>query len=284
MLPSNGPAKRRRYKQSQGRIPCGREPRVTNPLNAILGWAKLFGAARIRPAPKARRARNDRTQRCRNGPCSSRTCSTCRVSLAARCGWKLGASISPRWLRPRQTPSALRLQQIGRAFNPARFEHPNHGGRYPPAADRLESPEQRREVHTERRRIRILLRRLEWSVEIEVTDTGAGISAAFLPRVFDAFLQEDASTRGHAVDSGLGSPSRNNSWSSTEDISEWRAKARGAAPRSLRRFLFSPQVRKLKHWRGVPHAGLVPTTHSLGRHTLAAFACSSWTTRKMHAA
>jgi CheY-like chemotaxis protein len=49
---------------------------------------------------------------------------------------------------------------------------------------------------------RVLLERVGSNVEIHVLDTGSGIEAEFLPRVFDRFLQADASsTRRHG---GLG--------------------------------------------------------------------------------
>jgi signal transduction histidine kinase/DNA-binding response OmpR family regulator len=53
-----------------------------------------------------------------------------------------------------------------------------------------------------RGQVSIVLRRLDAYVELSVIDTGQGISAAFLPRVFERFEQQDASsTRAHG---GLG--------------------------------------------------------------------------------
>jgi|GEM_PF-4161556 len=53
-------------------------------------------------------------------------------------------------------------------------------------------------------RVNVGLRHLEDAVEIEVTDTGAGISAAFLPHVFDRFRQQDTGVARSTGGLGLG--------------------------------------------------------------------------------
>jgi len=51
-------------------------------------------------------------------------------------------------------------------------------------------------------RVQVVLQRVNSHVELSVSDTGAGIAAAFLPRVFDRFSQQDGSaSRAHG---GLG--------------------------------------------------------------------------------
>src|SRR5439155_25307209 len=49
----------------------------------------------------------------------------------------------------------------------------------------------------------VRLRRVEGTVEIEVTDTGVGIRANFLPHVFDRFRQAEAGTARHYAGLGL---------------------------------------------------------------------------------
>jgi PAS domain S-box-containing protein len=53
-------------------------------------------------------------------------------------------------------------------------------------------------------KIEVLLKRIDSHVEINVSDTGQGISAEFLPHVFDRFRQADASTTRHQGGLGLG--------------------------------------------------------------------------------
>jgi len=53
-------------------------------------------------------------------------------------------------------------------------------------------------------RVRVGLRRVERMIEITVSDTGRGISAEFLPHVFDRFRQEDASTKRAVGGLGIG--------------------------------------------------------------------------------
>lgn len=53
-------------------------------------------------------------------------------------------------------------------------------------------------------RVYLTLRRSESSVEIEVADTGKGIAADFLPRVFERFAQEEGSNSRKAGGLGLG--------------------------------------------------------------------------------
>jgi PAS domain S-box-containing protein len=53
-------------------------------------------------------------------------------------------------------------------------------------------------------RVEVQLKRVGAQVEIEVSDTGQGISAEFLPHVFERFRQEDASTTRTAGGLGVG--------------------------------------------------------------------------------
>jgi PAS domain S-box-containing protein len=53
-------------------------------------------------------------------------------------------------------------------------------------------------------RVEVLLERVNSHVEITVSDTGQGISADFLPHVFDRFRQADSSTTRHQGGLGLG--------------------------------------------------------------------------------
>jgi len=53
-------------------------------------------------------------------------------------------------------------------------------------------------------RVEVVLRAVESSLQISVSDTGRGIDPAFLPSVFDAFRQEDASTTRSRGGLGLG--------------------------------------------------------------------------------
>jgi PAS domain S-box-containing protein len=53
-------------------------------------------------------------------------------------------------------------------------------------------------------KVEILLERVNSHVEITVSDTGQGISADFLPHVFDRFRQADSSTTRHQGGLGLG--------------------------------------------------------------------------------
>ena len=53
-------------------------------------------------------------------------------------------------------------------------------------------------------RVQVLLRRTATAVEIEVRDTGRGIAPGFLPHVFEAFRQEDASASRSRGGLGLG--------------------------------------------------------------------------------
>ena len=53
-------------------------------------------------------------------------------------------------------------------------------------------------------RVDVMLRRAASSLEIVVADTGKGIASSFLPNVFDAFRQEDASTSRARGGLGLG--------------------------------------------------------------------------------
>jgi hypothetical protein len=57
---------------------------------------------------------------------------------------------------------------------------------------------------SENGRIEVTLRRVDGTIEIEVTDTGVGISADFLPHVFDRFRQADASATRRFAGLGLG--------------------------------------------------------------------------------
>ncbi|HEX3775145.1 MAG TPA: PAS domain S-box protein [Polyangiaceae bacterium] len=52
--------------------------------------------------------------------------------------------------------------------------------------------------------VRIVLRRVDFSVEISVADTGKGIAPSFLPHVFEAFRQQDASSKRSLGGLGLG--------------------------------------------------------------------------------
>jgi len=53
-------------------------------------------------------------------------------------------------------------------------------------------------------RVRVILQRVNGSVEITVVDTGEGITEEFLPHVFERFRQADASTTRHHGGLGLG--------------------------------------------------------------------------------
>ncbi|HYY43423.1 MAG TPA: ATP-binding protein, partial [Pyrinomonadaceae bacterium] len=53
-------------------------------------------------------------------------------------------------------------------------------------------------------RVQVRLERINSHIEIAVTDTGAGISAEFLPHVFDRFRQADQTTTRHHGGLGLG--------------------------------------------------------------------------------
>ncbi|HZI07442.1 MAG TPA: PAS domain S-box protein [Archangium sp.] len=53
-------------------------------------------------------------------------------------------------------------------------------------------------------RVTVQLRPLEGSVELRVTDTGMGISPAFLPHIFERFRQQDSSSRRAHGGLGLG--------------------------------------------------------------------------------
>jgi signal transduction histidine kinase len=55
-----------------------------------------------------------------------------------------------------------------------------------------------------RGQVNVSLRRVGSDVEIKVSDTGRGISAEFLPHVFDRFLQENKTETGTYSGLGLG--------------------------------------------------------------------------------
>jgi CheY-like chemotaxis protein/anti-sigma regulatory factor (Ser/Thr protein kinase) len=53
-------------------------------------------------------------------------------------------------------------------------------------------------------KVRVVLQRVGSSIEVTVTDTGKGIAPNFLPHVFEAFRQEDASSKRSLGGLGLG--------------------------------------------------------------------------------
>ena len=66
----------------------------------------------------------------------------------------------------------------------------------------MESADQRDQVQARGGKVQVVLERASSHVELSICDTGQGISAGFLPHVFERFSQSDpARTRSH---NGLG--------------------------------------------------------------------------------
>ncbi len=93
---------------------------LRTPLNAIYGWVRLLRTGKPRSAALRSRApevieRNARAQRS-----SSRTCSTCRVSSPASCGWSgpLDLVVVLENALEGRRPAAPRAREIESAVDP----------------------------------------------------------------------------------------------------------------------------------------------------------------------
>jgi signal transduction histidine kinase len=110
-----------------------------------------------------------------------------------------------RSLKPPLTPCARLLKPKTSAFRCcsirrlARFRRPR-----PFAASAVELAFQRLKFTPKDGRIQVRLERVNSHVEITVTDNGQGISADFLPHVFDRFRQADSTNTRNVGGLGLG--------------------------------------------------------------------------------
>ena len=176
---------------------------LRTPLNAILGWADMLRKGTL---PDAQRERACKTiyDSARRQAYSSKTCSTWRGSPPANCGSTATPSICATWSR-----DALQVVQHGADMKKIRVAvdcDPRFGVVYGDTA-RLQQIVSNLLSNAVKftspgGAVHVRLTRAGDFAQLEVADTGQGISPAFLPWVFEPFRQADGSTT--RVHSGLG--------------------------------------------------------------------------------
>ena len=176
---------------------------LRNPLNAILGWAHMLRLGKLTPANAERavetiyRNAKSQAQLVADLLDVSRIISG-KLRLDVRMVdliFIINAAIDS--IRPAADAKGIRLQTM---LDPA-------AGPISGDADRLQQIVWNLLTNAVKftpkgGRIQVKLQRVESHVEIEVSDSGVGISKEFLPHVFDRFRQADASTT--RIHGGLG--------------------------------------------------------------------------------
>jgi PAS domain S-box-containing protein len=176
---------------------------LRNPLNAILGWSHMLRLGKLTPANAERAVetiyRNAKSQ----AQLVSDLLDVSRIisgklrldMRAVDLVFIINAAIDS--IRPAADAKGIRLQTM---LDPA-------AGPISGDADRLQQVVWNLLTNAVKftpkaGRIQVKLQRVDSRVEIEVSDSGVGISKEFLPHVFDRFRQADASTT--RVHGGLG--------------------------------------------------------------------------------
>ena len=159
------------------------------------------------------------------------TCSTCRACRAAQ----LRLAMRDTRARSRRGGGRDPIQPLAESRRIDLSQGSEQRGRCRPrrsrshAAGHLEPAHQRHQVHAGGRTGHVRMARVDGAVEIEVSDTGIGIRADFLPHVFDVFDRAKEPRRGALAASASASPLRSSWWSSRAERLGPAATAKGKA-------------------------------------------------------